>query len=160
MSTTSPSSNNYYVATKAIDKDLTTYAHTSWEYNNSPWFKAKLGRTYCVEEVHHYTHPDYHTYPYNHHTCSRDACTCISGQYYTYDPTRWPVSVYCEDDTVPDNVPADCKLGDTVVIRGGTNNYVWLYELVIIGREIKLISLGTVLYNQLISIFINYFPRF
>ena len=156
MSTTYSSS---YVATNAIDKDLSTHARTSREYNG-PWFKAKLGRTYCVEEVHHYTEPDYHTYPYNHHTCSRDVCTCISGYHCTHYPTWWPVTVYCEDDTVPDNVPSDCKLGDTVVIRGGTYNYVYLYELVIIGREIELISLGTVLYNQLISIFINYFPRF
>ena len=160
MSTTHPYIyNNNYVATNGIDKDLTTQAHTSDE--SSPWFKAKLGRTYCVEEVHHYIEPNYHTYPYNHHTCSRDECTCISGHYYTHYPTRWPVSVYCEDDTVPDNVPADCKLGDTVVInRGDTYNSVWLWEIVIIGREIELISLGTILYHQLISIFINYFPRF
>ena len=143
-----------YVVTNGIDKDLSTLALTSRE--SSPWFKAKLGKTYCVEEVHHYTGSN----PYNHHTCSRDECTCVSGNWYTRYPTQWPVSVYCEDDTVPDNVPSDCKLGDTVVITGSTRRYVYLYELVIIGREIELVSLGTVLYNQLISIFINYFPRF
>ena len=85
----------------------------------------------------------------------------LKGGPYTNHPTLFPVSVYCEDGTVPDNVPSDCKLGDTVVINGGTNyNYVWLREIVIIGREIELISLGTILYHQLISIFINYFPRF
>ncbi|XP_063691315.1 mucin-22-like [Bolinopsis microptera] len=113
MSSTHSSS---YVATKGIDKDTNTLAHTSTEHD--PWFKAKLGKTYCVEEVHHYIYHDYHTY--NKHACSRDACTCISGHYCTHFPTWWPVSVYSEDGTVPDNVPSDSVESVNTEVKKGS----------------------------------------
>ena len=91
MSSTYESTYEYsYVATNAIDKDLVTYAHTS-----GGRFEAKLGKKYCVEEVHHYMHPSYQSYitPYNKHTCSRDDdCTCSDDFCIRY-PTAWPVYV-------------------------------------------------------------------
>ena len=149
MSSTYESTYEYsYVATNAIDKDLVTYAHTSGgdRYGR---FEAKLGKKYCVEEVHHYMHPSYQSFitPYNKHTCSRDDdCTCSDDFCIRY-PTAWTVFVYSEDGTVPYKAPSDCKFGDTVVLSGGLFGHVLINEIVIIGRDIELISLGTILYH-------------
>ena len=149
MSSTYESTYEYsYVATNAIDKDLVTYAHTSGgdRYGR---FEAKLGKKYCVEEVHHYMHPSYQSFitPYNKHTCSRDDdCTCSDDFCIRY-PTAWTVFVYSEDGTVPYKAPSDCKFGDTVALSGGLFNHVLINEIVIIGRDIELPRLGNLLHQ-------------
>ncbi|XP_063693299.1 sushi, von Willebrand factor type A, EGF and pentraxin domain-containing protein 1-like isoform X2 [Bolinopsis microptera] len=116
-----------YVASKATDRNTETQAYSP---GNDSWLKARLDKQYCVEEVRHWIHHALQT-----HTCSRDACTC-SGSYCS----AWPVSVYSEDGTDPDNAPSDCMIGDTVKFDGSVIKYTWVSELVIIGREVIVAS--------------------
>jgi len=119
-----------YVASKAIDRNTGT---TAYSRVSDSWFKAKLDRQYCIEEVRHWYGGSLQT-----HTCSRDACTC-SGSYCR----NWPVSIYSEDGTAPDNAASDCMIGDTVKFDGSVIGFTSVSELVIIGR-------GTCLYHWLI----------
>ena len=122
--------NSGYVVSNAIDRNTDTRAYSD---GSDTWFKAKLDRQYCIEEVRHWYGTTLQT-----HTCSRDACTC-SGTYCSY----WPVSIYSEDGTAPDNAASDCKIGDTVKFDGSVNGNTQVFELVIIGR-------GMCLYHWLI----------
>ena len=113
------------VASNAIDRDIGTAAISR---GSDSWFKAKLDRQYCIEEVRHWFGSSLQT-----HTCSRDACTCsgnISGYYCSW----WPMSIYSDDGTAPDNAASDCMIGDTVKFDGSVNGYTYVSELVIIGR--------------------------
>ena len=121
-----------YVATNAIDRNTGT---TAWSQGSDSWFKSKLDRQYCIEEVRHWISNTLKT-----HTCSRDACTCSGSRTYC---SKWPVSIYSEDGTAPDNVASDCMIGDTVKFDGSFDGYTYLSELVIIGR-------GKSLYHWLI----------
>ena len=110
-----------HVASNAIDRNTDTQAYSP---GSDSWFKAKLDRQYCIEEVRHWFGTSLQT-----HTCSRDACTC-SGRYCSL----WPVSVYTEDGTAPDTAASDCKIGDTVKFDGSVNRNTRVSALVIIGR--------------------------
>ena len=129
-----------YVASNAIDRNTGTKA---WSQGSDTWFKAKLDRQYCIEEVRHW----YYSYLQT-HTCSRDACTCSSSHSSAYC-SRWPVSIYTADGTAPDNAASDCKIGDTVKFDGSAYGHTYVYELVIIGR-------GTCLYHWLIVMVLFY----
>ena len=125
-----------YVASNAIDRNTGTQAYSS---GYDSWFKAKLDRQFCVEEVRHWFSSTLQT-----HTCSRDACTC-SGTYCLF----WPMSIYSEDGTAPDNAASDCMIGDTVKFDGSVKGHIFVYELVIIGR-------GRILYHWLIIMLFFY----
>ena len=124
-----------YWLKNAIDKNTGTIAASS---ASGSWFKAKLDKQYCIEKIDHWVNDLVDT-----HICSRDACTC-SGHYCD----QWPVSVYSEDGTVPDNAPSNCIIGDTVkFVYGPRERYVHVSELVVIGR-------GRSLYHWLIIVFL------
>ena len=126
-----------YAVSNAIDRNTDTPAYSQ---GSDSWFKAKLDRQYCIEEVRHW----YHSYLQT-HTCSRDRCTC-SGRYCSH----WPVSIYSEDGTAPDNAASDCMIGDTVKFDGSVaGGHTAVYELVIIGR-------GKSLYHWLIIMVLFY----
>ena len=127
-----------YKVNYAIDRNTDTAAYSN---GYDTWFKAKLDRQYCVEEVRHWYGPTLQT-----HTCSRDACTCSSSGNNCF---YWPVSVYTEDGTAPDNAASDCMIGDTVKFDGSVAKYTELSELVIIGR-------GRSLYHWLIIMIFFY----
>ena len=128
------------VASKAIDRDTGTQAYSS---GPDTWFNAKLDRQYCIEEVRHYYDSTLQTY-----TCSRDRCTCSSSYSSSYC-RYFPMSIYSEDGTAPNNAASDCKIGDTVKFDGSANRATILNELVIIGR-------GTCLYHWLIIMVLFY----
>ncbi|XP_063691239.1 uncharacterized protein LOC134823633 [Bolinopsis microptera] len=64
------------------------------------------------------------------------------------DSWYFPVSVYSEDGTVPDNAASDCMIGDTVKFDGSRHGDTQVYALVIIGRapdcSTPIIEKGTV----------------
>lgn len=127
-----------YAVSNAIDRNTDTPAYSQ---GSDSWFKAKLDRQYCIEEVRHWYGSNLQT-----HTCSRDACTCSGSSTYC---RLWPVSVYTEDGTAPDNAASDCKIGDTVKFDGSVAGGTRVSELVIIGRapvcSAPIIEKGTVI---------------
>ena len=135
----SQSSSGVDVAGHAIDMDMDTQALAGC---CNAWFKASLDGLYCIKHVFHYITSGFDrvmTYSY-----SKETFTC-EGR----DCDGYSLSVFREDGKVlGSDVFADCKIGDTLMIR---RVYVDVNEIVIVPKP----KLGKKLNEQFCEIPLN-----
>ena len=124
-----------YGAENAVDGDLETYAHIARPPDtNVGWFRAELGRVYCIREIVHYY--DNRKSTRNTHTCSGGGCKCEGD-----GCDRLPLEVLLTRDTGGTGGSggtggtSECVLGDVVRLHhpSGNMKLFRVNEIVIIG---------------------------
>ena len=136
-----------YEAKYAIDMDMTTRSIAKPVGNGNAWFRASLDKEHCIKRVVHY-------YPSikDTHTCSKDTCTCEGPRC-----DKYLLRVYHDQHSDPgDNVPSECKLGDTVEIKAVGLPILSVTEIVI---TTPVPPIGSLLNSLTLIYYSKYFPE-
>ena len=133
QSSTKDDDNEQHGAALAIDMNMDTQSDTGVVYS---WLKLNLGREHCVEKV------IVHLKNQRNWTCTKQDCSSCtgSGPYCDF----YVVTVGFEEGESTLTPVSDCKYGDSVRIEkvyGNSGNPLSVKEMIVIGRQGKIISL-------------------
>ena len=121
-----------FAAAHAIDMDWETMSHTIFGSDGTTWFKAKLDKLHCIEQVIWYyekSNPD-HSW-----TCTSDYCSTCTGVACSFLTLTVSSEAGSTDGLTPR--PA-CRYGDTVIIKRLDKSWLKIAELVIVGKKGKI----------------------
>ena len=133
QSRTKDDSEEKYAAAHAIDMNWETMSHTIFGPDGTTWFKVKLDKLHCIEQVIWYyknSNPD-HSW-----TCTSDGCSTCTGVACSILTLTVSSEAGSTDGLTPR--PA-CRYGDTVMIHRPDKNWLRMDELAIIGKEGEII---------------------
>ena len=131
QSATEDDSEEKYAAAHAIDMDWETMSHTIFGSDGTTWFKVKLDKLHCIEQVIWY----YESNPSLSWTCTSEDCSTCTGVVCSILTLTVSSEAGSTDGLTPH--PA-CRYGDTVIIQRLDKSWLKIAELVIIGKEGKI----------------------